>query len=107
MLADVNTAIAMAREMGASSLKFFPMKGLKAKEELKVLARACGENDFILEPTGGIDLDNIEEIMQIIVDGGVRRFVPHVYSSIIDKETGNTRVGDVKKIFEIIDRVLG
>ncbi|MBR0138204.1 MAG: oxo-acid lyase [Erysipelotrichaceae bacterium] len=104
---SVRTAIAMCREMGGSSLKFFPMGGLKVADELREVARACAETGFILEPTGGIDLGNIEEILRIITDAGVQRFVPHVYSSIIDKETGNTRIEDVRKIFEIIDRVLG
>lgn len=105
-LVDVDTAIALAKDMGASSIKFFPMHGLACKEELKVLAKACAENDFMLEPTGGIDLDNFREIVQIIVDAGVKRFIPHVYSSIIDKETGNTRPEDVKKLLEIIKELV-
>ena len=105
-LVDVNTAIALAKDMGASSIKFVPMHGLACKEELKALAKACAENDFMLEPTGGIDLDNFREIVQIIVDAGVKRFVPHVYSSIIDKKTGNTRPEDVKKLLEIIKELV-
>lgn len=106
VLADVETAILMAKDMGGSSLKFFPMGGLKSIEELKVVAAACAKHDFILEPTGGIDLNNIEEILRVIVDAGVKKFVPHVYSSIVDKATGNTKIEDVKTIFEIFDKVL-
>lgn len=106
-LVDVETAILMAKDMGGSSLKFFPMGGLKAKEELKAVAAACAKHDFILEPTGGIDLNNFEEICRIIVDAGVKKFVPHVYSSIIDKETGCTKIDDVKTIFSILDNILG
>ena len=58
----------------------------------------------MLEPTGGIDLENFEEIVEIIVDAGVKRFIPHVYSSIIDKETGNTRPEDVKALLDIIKK---
>ena len=70
------------------------------------MAEACARNDFILEPTGGIDLDNFREIMQIILDAGVKKVIPHIYSSIIDKETGNTRNEDVKKLMEIVKELV-
>ena len=82
------------------------MGGLKCKDELKAVAEACARNDFILEPTGGIDLDNFREIMQIILDAGVKKVIPHIYSSIIDKETGNTRIEDVKKLMEIVKELV-
>lgn len=104
-IVPVETAIAMAKENGANSIKFFPMKGLKAIEELKVLSKACAENDFGLEPTGGIDLENFEEILQVILDAGVKKIVPHVYSSIIDRENNLTKIEDVKKLYEIIKKV--
>ncbi len=94
-LVDADTVVAMAKEMGADSLKFFPMGGLKVAAELRAVAEACARHDFILEPTGGITLENFDEIMRIILDTGVRKVIPHVYSSIIDKETGDTRVEDV------------
>lgn len=102
----VETAIELAREMGANSIKFFPMKGLKAIEELKVLAEVCAKKDFALEPTGGIDLDNFEEILKIIYDAGVKKIIPHVYSSIIDKEKNLTKEEDVQKLFNIIKKIV-
>ncbi len=103
---DVHTAIAMIKDMGGSSIKFFPMHGLACKEELKAVAKACAEDDLMLEPTGGIDLNNFEEILQIILDAGVKKVIPHVYSSIIDKETGNTRPEDVKTLLSIIKKLV-
>ncbi|WP_334340761.1 2-dehydro-3-deoxy-phosphogluconate aldolase [Companilactobacillus sp. HBUAS56275] len=100
----IETAIALLKDMGGSSIKFFPMKGLAHEEEFKAVAKACAENDFDLEPTGGITLDNFKEIVKIAVDAGVKRIIPHVYSSIIDKETGNTRPEDVAKLYEIIKK---
>jgi conserved hypothetical protein EF_0839/AHA_3917 len=100
----IETAIAMLKDMGGSSIKFFPMKGLAHADEFKEVAKACAENDFYLEPTGGIDLDNFEEIVQIAVDAGVKRIIPHVYSSIIDKASGDTRPEDVAKLYEIIKK---
>lgn len=105
-IVPVSTAIAMIKEMGGNSVKFFPMGGLKCREELAAVAKACAENDFVMEPTGGIDLENFREIMQIILDAGVKKVIPHIYSSIIDRESGNTRTEDVKKLLEIVKELV-
>ncbi|MGY3724221.1 2-dehydro-3-deoxy-phosphogluconate aldolase [Granulicatella balaenopterae] len=102
----VATAIALLKDMGASSIKYFPMKGIKHIDEFKFIAQACAENDFALEPTGGIDLDNFEEIIQIAYDAGVKEIIPHVYSSIINPETKNTNPEDVKTLMEIVKKVV-
>lgn len=102
----VETAILMIKEMGGNSVKFFPMKGLKARDELVAVARACAKHDFSLEPTGGIDLENFEEILQIIVDAGVKKIVPHVYSSIIDQKSQLTKIEDVKTLYSIIRKII-
>ncbi|WP_125589081.1 2-dehydro-3-deoxy-phosphogluconate aldolase [Companilactobacillus jidongensis] len=102
----IETAIAMLKDMGGSSIKFFPMKGLAHIEEFKIIAKACADNDFNLEPTGGIDLDNFEKILSIALDAGVKKIIPHVYSSIIDKETGLTRPEDIKKLQSIIKKLV-
>ena len=102
----VTTAIALLKDMGGSSFKFFPMKGLAHKAEYEYIAKACAANDFSLEPTGGIDLENFETILDIALDAGVTRILPHVYSSIIDKDTGLTKPDDVTKLFEIVKRKL-
>ncbi|WP_455139418.1 2-dehydro-3-deoxy-phosphogluconate aldolase [Thermophilibacter sp.] len=99
-LVDADTVVAMAKEMGADSLKFFPMGGLKVADELKAVAEACARHDFILEPTGGITIENFDEIMRIILDAGVPKVIPHVYSSIVDKATGNTRPEDVVTLMD-------
>jgi uncharacterized protein (TIGR03581 family) len=105
-IVPVKTAIAMAKEQGADSLKYFPMGGLKVKEEFETVATACAESGFGLEPTGGIDLDNFSQILKIAVDAGVEHIIPHVYSSIIDKETGATRISDVVKLYDMIRAIL-
>ena len=98
----LETAIALLKDMGASSIKYFPMKGLVHKEEYQAVAKACAAHDFYLEPTGGIDLDNFAEILQIAVDAGVKKIIPHVYSSIIDPETGDTRPEDVRRLLKMM-----
>lgn len=80
--------------------------GSSQKEEYKAVAKACAENNFVLEPTGGIDLDNFEEILQIALEAGVEKIIPHVYSSIIDKETGDTKPEDVKVLYEIMQKLV-
>ncbi|MFD2306797.1 2-dehydro-3-deoxy-phosphogluconate aldolase [Enterococcus termitis] len=102
----IETAIKLLQDMGGSSIKYFPMKGLAHIEEYKAVAQACAKYDFYLEPTGGIDLENFEEIVQIAVDAGVKKIIPHVYSSIIDKETGDTKPEDVKTLLGMMKNTL-
>ncbi|ASA24204.1 2-dehydro-3-deoxy-phosphogluconate aldolase [Paenibacillus donghaensis] len=92
----VQAAIALVRDMGGNALKYYPMQGLELEAEYRAVAKACGEEGFALEPTGGIDLDNFGPILEIALQAGVPRVIPHVYSSIIDAKTGNTKVQDVK-----------
>ncbi|AVN58915.1 2-dehydro-3-deoxyphosphooctonate aldolase [Mesoplasma florum] len=101
----IKTAIQMIKDMGGDSIKFFPMKGLSTIEEYKIVAKACAENDFALEPTGGIDLDNFKEILKIALDAGVNKIIPHVYNSIID-ENGNTNIDKTKILFNIIKELV-
>lgn len=105
-LIPVDTAIAMIKEMGGNSIKFFPMGGLKCKDELKAVAEACARNEFILEPTGGITMENFREIMEIILNAGVQKVIPHVYSSIIDKESGDTKTECVKELLAIVKELV-
>lgn len=94
----VHAAIALVRDMGGNALKYFPMQGLKREDELRAVAKACAEADFALEPTGGIDMDNFEAILEIALEAGVPQIIPHVYSSIIDQE-GLTIVSDVQSLY--------
>lgn len=105
-IVPIETAIKMLQDMGGSSIKFFPMKGLACKEEYQAVAEACAKYDFYLEPTGGIDLENFQEIVKIAIDAGVKKVIPHVYSSIIDSSTGDTRPEDVKALLDMVKEVL-
>ena len=101
----VETAIDMLKDMGCSSVKFFPMNGLSTKEEYRAVCEACARKDFMMEPTGGIDLSNFEEICQIALDAGVKKIIPHVYTSIVDSQTGKTKVEDIQTLLEIMERL--
>ncbi|MCK8349836.1 KDGP aldolase, partial [Erwinia amylovora] len=77
----VATAVAMLKDMGGSSVKYFPRGGLHTIDEFKAVAAACAAQDFWLEPTGGIALHNFAAILQFALDAGVTRIIPHIYSS--------------------------
>ena len=67
-IVPIKTAIALVRDMGGNSLKYFPMKGLAYEEEYRAVAKACAEEEFALEPTGGIDKENFETIVRIALE---------------------------------------
>lgn len=106
-IVPVEAAIAMLKDMGGSSIKYFPMGGLACKEEYRYVAQACAEHDFMLEPTGGIDLENFEPIVEIALVAGVKRIIPHIYSAIIDSATGDTRPQDVKTLLAMSKKLVG
>ncbi|CCP08467.1 hypothetical protein BN440_3471 [Erwinia amylovora MR1] len=105
-IVPVATAVAMLKDMGGSSVKYFPMGGLHTIDEFKAVAAACAAQDFWLEPTGGIDLHNFAAILQFALDAGVTRIIPHIYSSIIDKTTGLTRPEDVATLLAITRQLM-
>ncbi|ENA5130925.1 oxo-acid lyase [Escherichia coli] len=60
----------------------------------------------LIEPTGGIDLDNFSVILKTCLEAGVPRIMPHVYSSIIDPDTGYTRPDDVAVLLNKVKSLL-
>jgi uncharacterized protein (TIGR03581 family) len=105
-IVPIDSAIRLLQDMGGSSVKYFPMGGLKAVAEYRAVAEACARHNFWLEPTGGIDLDNFEEIVRIALEAGVSKVIPHVYSSIIDSATGDTRIEDVRQLLATCKKLL-
>jgi len=105
-IVPVKSAIALIRDMGGNAIKYFPMNGLQCEDELRAVAEACGEEGFALEPTGGIDKENFEAILRIALEAKVPQVIPHVYSSIIDKTTGQTNVQDVQELLEVMKRLV-
>lgn len=98
-----DAAVRMMQDMGAHAAKFFPMGGETSLSELYVLASTAARNGMtLIEPTGGIDLDNVGVILQTCLEAGVPRVMPHVYSAIIDPRTGETRPEDVVALMNIV-----
>lgn len=106
-IVDVETALCMMKDADLPSVKFFNMHGLQYLEDLKAVAAGCAKYGIpMIEPTGGLNVDNVAEIVKVCVDAGVERVMPHVYSSIVDKTTGQTRLDLAQKLFAAIKTVL-
>jgi len=106
-LVDVSTAAAMIKEAKIDSVKFFPMHGTEKLDHMIAMAKAASKARIdIFEPTGGINEDNIEAIVKACLDAGCKKVMPHIYSSIVEKETGKTKSESVKKIFEILSKIV-
>ena len=77
------------------------MNRLKEIKELKALAEACAKYGVpIVEPTGGLDPDNVAQVVKVCLDAGVERVIPHIYTSIVDKATGRTVPELARKAYE-------
>jgi hypothetical protein len=44
--------------------------------------------------------------VRIALNAGVEKVIPHVYSSIIDSESGQTRPDDVRTLLTTVKRLL-
>lgn len=103
-----DVAFRMIKEIGGVAVKAFPIEGDKRLGELAAIAKATKEAGLpILEPTGGITLGNVERLLRACIEEGPEMVIPHVHSSIIDKETGRTDPGKVAELVKIGKRVLG
>ena len=99
-LVSVDTALNMMKDVGLISVKFFNMHGLEHLEELKVLAEGCARIGIpVIEPTGGLNPENVVPVVKACLDAGVDRVMAHIYSSIVDKETGKTDIGLALKAY--------
>ncbi|KAA0264684.1 2-dehydro-3-deoxy-phosphogluconate aldolase [Hafnia alvei] len=106
-IVSCDSAVNMMLDMGAHAAKFFPMGGERSLEELKTLAESAARNGMtLIEPTGGIDLDNFGVILQTCLQAGVQRVMPHVYTSIIDPQSGETRPEHIKQLMDMIKAIV-
>ena len=79
------------RDIGLQSVKFFPIQGSEKLDHVRAMVKAAvREGISIFEPTGGIDMDNVHEIVQVCLEEGAQTVIPHLYTSLVDKETGKT-----------------
>ncbi len=101
IIVEARAAIHLIREMGGNSIKIFPLQGLKRMEAYQELMKVCAEEAFTVEPTGGINLTNFKQIVETALQAGVKRVIPHVYSSIIDSSSCLTNVKDIAELYKM------
>lgn len=105
---DCATAAAMLAEVGVDSVKFFPIEGDARLPEVAAMAKAAAEAGIpVFEPTGGITVANVARVVETCLKAGSPVVMPHIYSAIIDKETGRTRPADAAALLAEIRRVVG
>lgn len=81
-------AVRMMQDMGAHAAKFFPMGGEKSLPELYALATTAARHGMtLIEPTGGISLDNFGIILQTLP--GSRRAARHAACLQLDYRSAN------------------
>lgn len=101
-----DAAAAMLAEIGVHSVKFYPVNGLEKLDEIKEMAQAAVRYGIpVFEPTGGIDAASIRPIVEVCLEAGVQQVIPHIYTSIVDKETGLTRLEQVEELLAAIAHV--
>ncbi|MFJ7734791.1 KDGP aldolase [Lysinibacillus sp. NPDC097287] len=96
-------AAVMIAELGIPSVKFYSIEGDKRLDELAAMTKAASKAGIkIIEPTGGITLDNVHKVVQICLENGAEIVIPHLYTSIIDKDTGETKPSVLKQLVEMV-----
>lgn len=95
-------AAKMLAEVGIQSIKFYPIQGEKHLDEVAAMVKAAVRAGIkIFEPTGGITVDNVYNIVKICLDNGAEVVIPHLYTSLINKETGKTEVAKIIHLLKI------
>ncbi|GIN62609.1 4-hydroxy-2-ketovalerate aldolase [Robertmurraya siralis] len=95
-------AATMLAELGVDSVKFYPIDGDRRLDEVAAMVKAAVNAGLaIFEPTGGIDVENVQRIVQTCLDHGAETVIPHLYTSLIDQETGKTEVEKMKQLLRL------
>lgn len=96
----------LLQEVGVTSVKLFPMGGIRQLEQLRAVARETAERGMMIEPTGGLTPENLPAILAACLDAGARRIMPHLYSSVKDPQTQDLDLALVANAMELIERHL-
>jgi 2-dehydro-3-deoxy-phosphogluconate aldolase len=99
----VEAFVELCASLGIQSIKFMPLKGETHLDELVYLTKVAAANGIKgIEPAGGISADNIRKIVDAVRDTGIEFFMPHIFGSTIDQETGRTISSEVNKILQLV-----
>lgn len=95
-------AATMLAEIGIPSVKFYPIAGDSRLDEVAAMVKAAVEAGLeFFEPTGGITLNNVKKIVDCCLENGAKQVIPHLYTSIIDQETGETTLENIQQLLDL------
>ncbi|MDY0393795.1 KDGP aldolase [Virgibacillus halophilus] len=100
----VEDFVEIAVSLGLMSIKMMPVKGTQHLEELIYLTKIAANKGIRgVEPAGGIDASNIKDILIGVKDIDIAFFMPHIFGSTIDKDTGETNPAKVREILAKVE----
>jgi 2-dehydro-3-deoxy-phosphogluconate aldolase len=80
----IETALDILLEGGVNAVKLYPLAGSKNLESLRNVAEAAAVRNLTIEPTGGVDLENLAQITAICLESGCKSIMPHIYNAVRD-----------------------
>lgn len=98
-----DVALDMLVEVGVTSVKLFPLGGVRHLGSLADVAAAAAARDMMVEPTGGLTVHNLPAVLQTCVRAGAPRVMPHLYSSL-KSSTGALDLDLVDAAMAVLDR---
>ena len=105
VILEIRDAVSIIYGWGIKSVKaVFGKKALNF-DWLANIARAAETVGLeLIEPSSGINLDNVNEVIYTCLEHGSALLLPHVFSPLIDKRTGLTKPEDVRMLVDRIKR---
>lgn len=95
-------AAKMMADISLPSVKFYPIEGTKKLDHVRMMVRAAvKEGITIFEPTGGIGMENVHEIVRACLEEGAKTVIPHLYTSLIDEETKETKPEFIQELLQM------
>ena len=100
-------AAAAVKEIGAPSIKFYPIGGDKHLDEVATMVRAAVKAGIkIFEPTGGIDKKSVKAVVKTCLENGAEEVMPHIYTAFVDGTTGRTEPTQVRATLDELNQLL-
>jgi 2-dehydro-3-deoxy-phosphogluconate aldolase len=102
----IEAALDILLDGGVNAVKLYPLAGTKNLESLSNVAKAAAARYMTIEPTGGIDLENLAQITAICLESGCKSIMPHIYSAVKDSN-GRLIFEKLEIAMEILKRAQG
>jgi len=101
---DVDMIMECASYLGIESIKFMSVNGVEHLDELIYVTKKAHQFGLKgIEPAGGINLDNIEQIVAGVRDIDIEFFMPHIFGYAVELGTGLTEPEKVRKIYKKVE----